>query len=123
MTAPVAPFGRVLTAIVTPFTADGALDLAAAQRLAVHLVDQGNDGLVVSGTTGESPSTTREEKADLLRAVVEAVGGRAHVLAGAGTNDTRHSLELAADAEKAGATGLLLVTPYYSKPPQVASGL
>ena len=118
MTAPVAPFGRVLTAMVTPFTADGALDLAAAQRLAVHLVDQGNDGLVVSGTTGESPSTTRAEKADLLRAVVDAVGGRAQVLAGAGTNDTRQSLELAADAEKAGATGLLLVTPYYSKPPQ-----
>ena len=118
MTAPVAPFGRVLTAMVTPFTADGRLDLDAAQRLAVHLVDQGNDGLVVSGTTGEAPTTTREEKADLLRAVVEAVGGRAHVLAGAGTNDTRHSLELAADAEKAGATGLLLVTPYYSKPPQ-----
>ena len=118
MTVPVAPFGRVLTAMVTPFTADGALDLDAAQRLAVHLVDQGNDGLVVSGTTGESPSTSREEKADLLRAVVDAVGGRAQVLAGAGTNDTRHSLELAADAEKAGATGLLLVTPYYSKPPQ-----
>ena len=118
MTAPVAPFGRVLTAMVTPFTADGGLDLDAAQRLAVHLVDQGNDGLVISGTTGESPTTSREEKADLLRAVVDAVGGRAQVLAGAGTNDTRHSLELAADAEKAGATGLLLVTPYYSKPPQ-----
>ena len=118
MTAPVAPFGRVLTAMVTPFTADGGLDLDAAQRLAVHLVDQGNDGLVISGTTGESPTTTRAEKADLLRAVVDAVGGRAQVLAGAGTNDTRHSLELAADAEKAGATGLLLVTPYYSKPPQ-----
>lgn len=118
MTAPVAPFGRVLTAMVTPFTADGGLDLDAAQRLAAHLVDQGNDGLVVSGTTGEAPTTTREEKADLLRAVVDAVGGRAQVLAGAGTNDTRQSLELAADAEKAGATGLLLVTPYYSKPPQ-----
>ncbi|MBO3681856.1 4-hydroxy-tetrahydrodipicolinate synthase [Streptomyces sp. NEAU-YJ-81] len=112
------PFGRVLTAMVTPFTADGALDLDGAQRLAVHLVDAGNDGLIVNGTTGESPTTSDAEKAQLVRAVVEAVGDRAHVVAGAGTNDTRHSVELARAAEQAGAHGLLAVTPYYSKPPQ-----
>ncbi|MEU1669113.1 4-hydroxy-tetrahydrodipicolinate synthase [Streptomyces sparsogenes] len=112
------PFGRVLTAMVTPFTADGALDLDGAQRLAAHLVDAGNDGLVVNGTTGESPTTSDAEKAELVRAVVEAVGDRAHVVAGAGTNDTRHSVELARAAEQAGAHGLLAVTPYYSKPPQ-----
>ncbi|KAK1182553.1 4-hydroxy-tetrahydrodipicolinate synthase [Streptomyces sp. NBS 14/10] len=112
------PFGRMLTAMVTPFTADGALDLDGAQRLAVHLVDAGNDGLVVNGTTGESPTTSDAEKAQLVRAVVEAVGDRAHVVAGASTNDTRHSLELARAAEQAGAHGLLAVTPYYSKPPQ-----
>ncbi|MCW2615468.1 MAG: dihydrodipicolinate synthase [Frankiales bacterium] len=113
-----APFGRVLTAMVTPFTADGALDLDRAASLAASLVAQGNDGLVVSGTTGESPTTSDAEKAELLRAVVDAVGGRAHVLAGVGTSDTRHSTELARTAEKAGATGLLVVTPYYSRPPQ-----
>ncbi|MBZ6478079.1 4-hydroxy-tetrahydrodipicolinate synthase [Streptomyces griseocarneus] len=115
---PQTPFGRVLTAMVTPFTADGALDLDGAQRLAAHLVDAGNDGLVVNGTTGESPTTSDAEKAQLVRAVVEAVGDRAHVVAGAGTNDTRHSIELARAAEQAGAHGLLVVTPYYNKPPQ-----
>ncbi|MCI0384843.1 4-hydroxy-tetrahydrodipicolinate synthase [Streptomyces sp. CNQ085] len=115
---PQTPFGRVLTAMVTPFTADGDLDLDGAQRLATHLVDAGNDGIVVNGTTGESPTTSDVEKARLVRAVVEAVGDRAHVVAGAGTNDTRHSLELARAAERAGAQGLLAVTPYYSKPPQ-----
>ena len=119
MTAPPAPpFGRVLTAMVTPFTAGGELDLDGAQRLAAHLVDLGNDGLVISGTTGESPTTTDAEKLDLLRAVVEAVGDRAHVLAGVGTFDTRHTVESAQAAEKAGVAGLLVVTPYYSKPPQ-----
>jgi 4-hydroxy-tetrahydrodipicolinate synthase len=113
-----APFGRVLTAMVTPFSADGRLDVDGAQHLASRLVDDGNDGLVISGTTGESPTTTDEEKDALLRAVVEAVGDRAHVVAGVGTNDTAHSVELARHAEKAGATGLLVVTPYYSKPPQ-----
>jgi len=115
---PHTPFGRVLTAMVSPFTADGALDLDGAQQLAVHLVDAGNDGLIINGTTGESPTTSDVEKAQLVRAVVEAVGDRAHVVAGAGTNDTAHSLELARDAAKAGAHGLLAVTPYYSKPPQ-----
>ena len=122
MTSPLAtdaaPFGRVLTAMVTPFTADGELDLTAAQKVATHLVDQGNDGLVVSGTTGESPTTTVAEDGRLLQAVIEAVGDRATVVAGVGTNDTRHSVELAQQAAKAGADGLLVVTPYYSKPPQ-----
>jgi 4-hydroxy-tetrahydrodipicolinate synthase len=104
--------------MVTPFTADGALDLDGAQRLAAHLVDAGNDGLVVNGTTGESPTTSDAEKSDLVRAVRQAVGDRAHVIAGVGTNDTHHSIELARAAEKAGAHGLLTVTPYYNKPPQ-----
>ena len=115
---PEIPFGRVLTAMVTPFTADGSLDLEGAQRLAAHLVDAGNDGLVVNGTTGESPTTTDAEKSALVTAVLEAVGDRAHVIAGGGTNDTRHTLELAREAERVGAHGLLVVTPYYNKPPQ-----
>ncbi|MGW0930880.1 4-hydroxy-tetrahydrodipicolinate synthase [Streptomyces sp. NPDC002644] len=115
---PQTPFGRVLTAMVTPFTADGALDLEGAQRLATHLVDAGNDGLIVNGTTGESPTTSDAEKAALLRAVLEAVGDRAHIVAGVGTNDTHHSIELARTAEELGAHGLLTVTPYYNKPPQ-----
>jgi 4-hydroxy-tetrahydrodipicolinate synthase len=115
---PKAPFGRVLTAMVTPFTAAGALDLDGAQQLATHLVDAGNDGLVVNGTTGESPTTSDQEKDQLVRAVLEAVGDRAHVVAGVGTNDTAHSIDLARQAERAGAHGLLTVTPYYSKPPQ-----
>ncbi len=118
MTSPSAPFGRVLTAMVTPFTADGRLDLDGASILARHLVDQGNDGLVISGTTGESPTTSDSEKADLLRTVVEAVGDRCSVVAGVGTSDTAHSVVLARAAAAAGADGLLLVTPYYNKPPQ-----
>lgn len=116
--APRRPFGAVVTAMVTPFDADAKLDLEGAARLATHLVDAGDDGLVVNGTTGESPTTSDTEKSDLLRAVVEAVGDRAHVLAGVGTNDTAHSCELARQAAAAGADGLLVVTPYYSKPPQ-----
>jgi 4-hydroxy-tetrahydrodipicolinate synthase len=119
--APGRPFGRVLTAMVTPFDADGRLDLAKAEELAAHLVDLGNDGLVVNGTTGEGPTTTDQEKSELIRAVVGAVGDRATVVAGAGTYDTAHSIHLAREAEKAGAHGLLVVTPYYSRPPQ--SGL
>jgi 4-hydroxy-tetrahydrodipicolinate synthase len=115
----VRPFGRLVTAMVTPFTPSGELDVDGAQRLATYLVDeQRNDGLVISGTTGESPTTTDEEKDRLLRAVVEAVGDRASVVAGAGTNDTAHSAHLAQAAEKAGADAVLLVTPYYNKPPQ-----
>jgi len=111
-------FGSVGVAMVTPFTAAGDLDLETARRLAEHLVEQGCDALVVSGTTGESPTTGDAEKEQLLRAVVEAVGSRAMVVAGVGTNDTAHTLELARQAAKAGADGLLAVTPYYSKPSQ-----
>lgn len=119
MTASTAtPFGRVLTAMVTPFTPDGALDAKAAARVAEYLVEQGNDGLVLSGTTGESPTTTDDEKTQLLEAVLDAVGERAFVVAGVGTNDTAHSCRLAHRASEAGAHGALVVTPYYSKPPQ-----
>ncbi len=118
MSLPAAPFGRVLTAMVTPFTADGSVDLDGVARVASHLADHGNDGLVVSGTTGEAPTTTVEEDGQILRAVVEAVGDRCTVLAGIGTNDTPHSIALARQAEAAGADGALLVTPYYSKPTQ-----
>jgi 4-hydroxy-tetrahydrodipicolinate synthase len=104
--------------MLTPFDADGALDLNKAAELADHLVALGNDGLVISGTTGESPTTTDEEKTELLRAVVDTVGGRATVLAAVGTYDTAHSVHLAKEAERAGAHGLLVVTPYYSRPPQ-----
>jgi 4-hydroxy-tetrahydrodipicolinate synthase len=113
------PFGRLLTALVTPFTDDGSkVDLEAAQRLATHLVDQGQDGIVVNGTTGEAPTTSDDEKEALVRAVVEAVGDRATIVAGVGTNDTAHTLHLARQAADAGAHGLLVVTPYYNKPPQ-----
>jgi len=113
------PFGRLLTAMVTPFELDGSLDLDAAAGLASYLVDElGNDGLVISGTTGESPTTSDAEKADLLRVVLDAVGDRAKIVAGVGTFNTEHTLELAATAAKVGAHGLLVVTPYYSKPPQ-----
>jgi 4-hydroxy-tetrahydrodipicolinate synthase len=122
LASPETPFGRVLTAMVTPFSEDDlSLDAEAAQRLAVHLVDNGHDGLVVNGTTGESPTTSDAEKERVVRAVVEAVGDRAFVLAGVGSSATRHTIELAQQAEKAGAHGLLVVTPYYNKPPQ--SGL
>jgi 4-hydroxy-tetrahydrodipicolinate synthase len=104
--------------MVTPFAADGSLDVESLQRLATHLVDNGHDGLVVSGTTGESPTTTDEEKDVALRAVLEAVGDRATVVAGTGNNDTVHTVALAKAAQRAGAHGLLVVSPYYNKPPQ-----
>ena len=114
-----APFGRMLTAMVTPFTPDGAVDYDAVRRLATYLVDeQRNDGLIVSGTTGESPTTSDDEKERILRTVLETVGDRATVVAGAGTNDTHHSISIARAAARAGAHGLLVVTPYYNKPPQ-----
>jgi 4-hydroxy-tetrahydrodipicolinate synthase len=113
-----APFGRVLTAMVTPFDADGRLDLEGAAVLASHLVDCGHDGLVIAGTTGESPTLSDDEQDSLVRSVVEAVGSRASVVAGVGTFDTSHSVGLARQAAHAGADGLLVVTPYYSKPPQ-----
>lgn len=111
-----APFGTVLTAMVTPFNEDGSIDLDGVQKVAKHLVDHGHDGIVVSGTTGESPTTTVAEDGEILAAVRDAVGDRVKLVAGVGTNDTRTSLELAAQAEKVGADGLLLVTPYYNKP-------
>src|SRR3954449_1958517 len=113
-----APFGRVLTAMATPMSRDGEIDFDGVQDLAAHLVDRGNDGLVISGTTGESPTTTDDEKERIIRAVVEAVGDRAPIVAGVGTYDTAHTVEVARQAEKAGAAGLLVVTPYYNKPPQ-----
>ncbi|MGE2734072.1 4-hydroxy-tetrahydrodipicolinate synthase [Mycolicibacterium vaccae] len=113
-----AQLGSVLTAMVTPFKPDGTLDLDAAARLATRLVDVGCDGLVVSGTTGESPTTTDDEKIALLRTVLDAVGDRARIVAGAGTYDTAHSVHLAKACADAGAHGLLVVTPYYSRPPQ-----
>ncbi|MFF8407151.1 4-hydroxy-tetrahydrodipicolinate synthase [Streptomyces sp. NPDC014846] len=117
---PAPPFGRTLCAMVTPFTEDGALDPDGAGRLAARLVAQGCDGLVLSGTTGESPTTSDAEKAELITAVRAAVGERVALVAGVGTSDTRHTAELAVAAEKAGADGVLVVTPYYSRPPQEA---
>src|SRR3954467_1517654 len=112
------PLGRVLTAMVTAFHDDGSGDLDGTARVASWLVDHGNDGVVVSGTTGESPTTSVAEDGEILRAVIDAVGDRATVVAGVGTNATAHSVELAQQAEKVGVDGLLLVTPYYSKPGQ-----
>lgn len=107
--------------MVTPFLDSGAIDYDEARRLAVHLVDeQGNDGLVINGTTGEAPTTDDDEKAELLRVVVSAVGDRAFVVAGVGTNETAATIKRSRDAQAAGAHGLLVVTPYYSKPPQDA---
>jgi 4-hydroxy-tetrahydrodipicolinate synthase len=118
MSLPAAPFGRVLTAMVTPFTPDGAVDLDGVARVASHLVDHGNDGAVVSGTTGESPTTTVPEDTEILRAVKDAIGDRGTVIAGVGTNSTAHSVELAVQAEKVGVDAVLVVAPYYNKPGQ-----
>jgi 4-hydroxy-tetrahydrodipicolinate synthase len=116
-----APFGRMMTAMITPMAPDGAVNYDGAARLAAHLVDDmRNEGLVVNGTTGEAPTTTDEEKARLLRVVLDAVGDRAKVVAGVGTNITTHTIKLAREAQDAGAHGLLVVTPYYNKPPQAA---
>ncbi|MFE8943224.1 4-hydroxy-tetrahydrodipicolinate synthase [Streptomyces sp. NPDC007856] len=114
------PFGRTLCAMITPFTEDGALDLDGARKLAAWLVAEGCDGLVLNGTTGESPTTTDAEKTELVTAVREAVGDRVSLVAGVGSADTRHTVELALAAEQAGADGVLVVTPYYSRPPQQA---
>ncbi|SOD87426.1 4-hydroxy-tetrahydrodipicolinate synthase [Streptomyces sp. Ag109_G2-15] len=114
------PFGRTLCAMITPFTEAGTLDVEGARRLAGRLVAEGCDGLVLNGTTGESPTTTDAEKAELIAAVRETVGDGVPLVAGVGTADTRHTIELALAAEKAGADGVLVVTPYYSKPPQEA---
>jgi len=116
-----APFGEMITAMVTPMAPDGTVDYDGAARLADYLVtDMRNDGLVINGTTGEAPTTTDAEQEQLLRVVLDAVGTRAKVVAGVGTNDTAHTIELARSAERAGVHGLLVVTPYYNKPPQSA---
>lgn len=112
------PFGRMITAMVTPMTSDGSIDYDAVQALAAHLVDNGHDGLVVNGTTGESATTTDEENVATIKAVVEAVGDRVPVTAGVGTNDTAHSVAAAKALVGAGADNVLVVTPYYNKPPQ-----
>jgi 4-hydroxy-tetrahydrodipicolinate synthase len=110
--------GRILTAIATPFAPDGAVDYDAFQRLAGYLVDNGTDGVVVAGTTGESPTLDDGERLGLIAAAIEAVGDRAIVVAGTGTNDTRHSIEMTERAGDLGADAFLIVTPYYNKPPQ-----
>jgi 4-hydroxy-tetrahydrodipicolinate synthase len=110
--------GHVLTAIATPFRDDGGIDFDSFQRLAQHLVENGSEGIVVAGTTGESPTLDDDERIDLIRAGVEAVGDRATVIAGTGTNDTRHSIRMTEAAHEVGADGFLVVTPYYNKPPQ-----
>src|ERR1700685_4002843 len=121
MTTSSPAFGQMVTAMITPLTAQGPVDSDGPPRLAEYLVtDMRNDGLVVNGTTGEAPTTTDAEKERLLRVVLEAVGSRAKVVAGVGTNITSHTIELARSAERAGVHGLLVVTPYYSKPPQPA---
>src|ERR1700728_2536581 len=119
MTTTSAPFGRLMTAMITPMTSDGAVDYDGAAKLAAYLVDDmRNEGIVVNGTTGEAPTTTDEEKSRVIKVVREAVGDRASVVAGVGTNITAHTVELAKQAEKAGAHGLLVVTPYYNRPAQ-----
>ncbi|MGA8980001.1 MAG: 4-hydroxy-tetrahydrodipicolinate synthase [Pedococcus sp.] len=112
------PFGRLLTAMVSPMRPDGSLDAEGAKRVAEHLVESGHDGIVVNGTTGESATLSDDESLEMVSLVAEAVGGRAAVVAGVGSNATAHSVEMAARAQHAGATGLLLVTPYYNKPTQ-----
>ena len=113
-----APFGRLLTAMITPFKDDLSIDWAGVEKLAHHLVETGHDGIVVNGTTGEAPTTSDDEKIEIIKVVLKAVAGKAKVVAGAGNNETSHSIEQAEMAAKAGADGLLVVTPYYNKPPQ-----
>ena len=115
---PAAPFGRVLTAMVTPFAADGSVDLALTARLAEHLVSQGSDGLVMCGTTGESPTLSWAEQHALFAAVKGAVGDRAKLIAGSGSNCTAEAVEATREAAALGADGALVVVPYYNKPPQ-----
>jgi 4-hydroxy-tetrahydrodipicolinate synthase len=110
--------GEVLTAMVTPFHPDGSVNVPKFRELAAHLVDNGSDGLVVAGTTGEASTLTDDEKVELFVAAVDAVGDRASVVAGTGTNDTAHSVHMTRRAHEAGVDGILAVTPYYNKPPQ-----
>lgn len=111
-------FGKVLTAMVTPFTPEGKIDFEETARLARHLVDNGSEGLVVTGTTGESATLTSEEKLELYRLVKKEVGERAAIIAGTGTNNTAATIELTCEAEKVGVDGIMLVAPYYNKPSQ-----
>jgi 4-hydroxy-tetrahydrodipicolinate synthase len=113
-----APFGRLLTAMVTPFDKDGAIDWAGVEKLAQHLVDNGHDGIAVNGTTGEAPTTKSSEKLEIIKVVKNVVGSKIQVLSGAGDNETSYTVEQAKRSEQAGADGLLVVTPYYNKPPQ-----
>ena len=113
-----APFGRLLTAMVTPFNQDGSIDWAGVEKLAQHLVDTGHDGIAVNGTTGEAPTTKSSEKLEIIKVVKKVVGSKIHVLSGAGDNETAYTVEQAKRSQDAGADGLLVVTPYYNKPPQ-----
>ena len=113
-----APFGRLLTAMVTPFDKDGAIDWAGVEKLAQHLVDTGHDGIAVNGTTGEAPTTKSSEKLEIIKVVKKVVGSKIRVLSGAGDNETAYTVEQAKRSQDAGADGLLVVTPYYNKPPQ-----
>jgi len=112
------PFGRLLTAMVTPFDKDGAIDWAGVEKLAQHLVDTGHDGIAVNGTTGEAPTTKSSEKLEIIKVVKKVVGSKIQVLSGAGDNETSYTVEQAKRSQDAGADGLLVVTPYYNKPPQ-----
>ncbi len=112
------PFGRLITAMVTPFTKSGEIDWAGLEKIAAHLIGNGNDGIAVNGTTGEAPTTSDDEKDQIIKAVRKVVGDQVKIIAGAGNNETSHSVEQARRAAKAGADGLLVVTPYYNKPPQ-----
>ncbi|MEN9516782.1 MAG: hypothetical protein RL733_750 [Actinomycetota bacterium] len=112
------PFGRLLTAMVTPFKDDLSIDWAGVEKLANHLVETGHDGIVLNGTTGEAPTTSDEEKIEIIKVVKKAVAGKVKIIAGAGNNETSHSVEQARMAAAAGVDGLLVVTPYYNKPPQ-----
>lgn len=113
-----APFGRLITAMVTPFTSDGAIDWDGVARLATHLADHGHDAIAVNGTTGEAPTTKSSEKLEVIKVVKSAVGSRVKVLSGAGDNETSYTVEQAKRSADAGADGLLIVAPYYNKPPQ-----
>ena len=113
-----APFGRLITAMVTPFNKDGEIDWDGVARLAQHLVDNGHDGIAVNGTTGEAPTTKSSEKLEIIKVVKSVVGPKISVLSGAGDNETAYTVEQAKRSEAAGADGLLVVAPYYNKPPQ-----
>ena len=112
------PFGRVITAMITPFTKELEINWAGVEEIAAHLVASGHDGIVVNGTTGEAPTTSDEEKVEIIKVVKNVVGSKIHVIAGAGNNETSHSVIQGQQAQSAGADGLLVVTPYYNKPPQ-----